>query len=265
MAARTPIRTILRAAPMAFAAASLLVPAVSAAQSDIRYGDAVDVGTGIARTYVAYDAGGNAVEVGIALSAEALTGLPAPVEDSPEMSSASWDLQFPDQAPIPYWFASVDWNPRGHIPPGIYDVTHFDFHFYLVEPEVRDAILPDDPDYAVKSSRAPDATLLPAGYITPPDGTVPRMGTHWIDPSSHEFHGQPFSHTFIYGSWDGRLIFFEPMATLALLEGEPDVSIDLVSPEKVEVAGWYPTRYAVRRDSGSGEIRIALGGLVERN
>lgn len=253
-----------RVAPIALVLAPLLVPSLSAAQSDVRYGDPVEVGNGNARTYVAYDANGHAVEVGIALSAEALTGLPALVEDPPEASIFAWDLPFPDQAPAPYRFANVDWNPLGHIPPGIYDVPHFDFHFYLISREERDSILPDDPDFAAKAARVPDSTLMPADYISPPDATVPRMGTHWIDPASHEFHGQPFTQTFIYGTWDGRVTFLEPMVSLAFLESEPDATTDVRSPERFEVAGRYPTKYVVHRERDSGEIRIGLTGLVER-
>lgn len=254
-----------RAACIALALAPLLVPSPSDAQSDVRYGDPVEVGDGTARTYVAYDTDGHAVEVGIALSAEALNGLPGPVESPLETSVTSWDLPFPDPAPAPYRFATVDWNPRGHIPPGIYDVPHFDVHFYLISREERDSILPDDPDYGAKSARVPDAALLPTGYIAPPDGTVPRMGTHWIDPTSHEFHGQPFDHTLIYGSWNGRVAFIEPMVSLAYLETGPDSQTELRGPERVEIPGVYPTRYLVRRDLDSGETRIGLGGLVQRN
>jgi hypothetical protein len=25
----------------------------------------------------------------------------------------------------------LNWNPHGHIPPGVYDLPHFDFHFYI--------------------------------------------------------------------------------------------------------------------------------------
>lgn len=258
---------VRRAAPIALVVAPLLfAPRVSTAQTtDVRYGEPVEVGDGVARTYVALDADGRAVEIGVALSAEALSGLPAPVEGPPQASTVAWDLPFPDDAPAPYRFAMLDWNPLGHVPPGIYDVPHFDFHFYVTPPEERDAILPEDPDYAAKAARAPDSTLMPAGYISPPDATVPRMGTHWIDPASHEFHGQPFTQTFIYGTWDGRVTFLEPMVSLAFLESEPDATTDVLSPEKFEIPGSYPTKYVVHRDRDSGEIRVGLAGLVERS
>ena len=265
--ASIPLPAALRiAAPLAVLAQLLSVARPAAAQTpDVRYGDPVEIGTGIARTYVALDSDGRATEIGIALSPEALASLPEPVEGPPENSVFSWDLPFPEGAPAPYRFAGLDWNPLGHVPPGIYDVPHFDFHFYLIPPAERDAIVPDDPEYVARSARPVDASLLPAGYVLPPDATVPRMGTHWVDPASHEFHGQPFTSTFIYGSWDGRLVFIEPMITLAMLQSPAGFSADLALPERVPVKGSYPAKYVVRRDEASGEIRVALADLTERD
>lgn len=39
------------------------------------------------------------------------------------------ELAFPDVAPAPFEHATLDWNPEGHPPPGIYTVPHFDVHF----------------------------------------------------------------------------------------------------------------------------------------
>ena len=32
---------------------------------------------------------------------------------------------------MPLKWALLNWNPHGHIPPGIYDRPHFDVHFYM--------------------------------------------------------------------------------------------------------------------------------------
>jgi len=44
------------------------------------------------------------------------------------------------------------------------------------------------------------------------------MGLHWLDIASPELNGAEFRYTLFYGSWDGRIIFDEPMITKALLE-----------------------------------------------
>jgi hypothetical protein len=39
----------------------------------------------------------------------------------------------------------------------VYDLPHFDFHFYTVPVEVRNSILPSDPQYATKAANYPTA------------------------------------------------------------------------------------------------------------
>jgi hypothetical protein len=42
-------------------------------------------------------------------------------------------LPLPDavarRADVPFKWVLLDWNPGGHVPPGVYDVAHFDVHF----------------------------------------------------------------------------------------------------------------------------------------
>ena len=41
-------------------------------------------------------------------------------------------LDLPAKNPTQYKFVQFDWNPAGHEPAGVYDLPHFDFHFYTV-------------------------------------------------------------------------------------------------------------------------------------
>ena len=47
---------------------------------------------------------------------------------------------------------------------------------------------------------------------------VPDMGNHLIDAKSPELvvQGREFTHTFIFGAYDGQITFYEPMITLRL-------------------------------------------------
>ncbi len=49
-------------------------------------------------------------------------------------------------------------------------------------------------------------------------GGVPQMGAHWVDVTSPELNGSTFAQTFIYGSYDGQVNFYEPMITLDFLK-----------------------------------------------
>lgn len=75
----------------------------------------------------------------------------------------------------------------------------------------------------------------------------PAMGNHLIDITSPEFSGEDFTHTFIYGSNEGELIFMEPMITNDyLLDVTSNECHDISMPKAFPEAGDYPTRYCMR-------------------
>ena len=257
-------------------------PAPSAEGLSARYGAPIALGNGQARTYVLTDReSGRPVEVGVALSAEALDSLPrlsaehAPGTHGP---SQAYLLELPAQNPTPYRFVEMDWNPMGH--GGPYTAPHFDFHFYRVPLAVRNEIVLEDPAFAEKAARLPAADEMPAGYVsthvllktTPAGMTVPLMGLHWLDIKSPELPpaNRPFTATFIVGSWNGQVIFDEPMVTrdfiLAQRTGPASAdSIPLPLAQRYVPAGYYPVSYAVRWDAAAREYRIALKGLTPRD
>ena len=167
-------------------------------------GDEQDFGDGFVAAFVEADEG-DPTAIGVMIDESVLNTLP---EHEHEV-----DLAFPTSiGHAPYDHVSFSWNPHGHEPSGVYDVPHFDLHFYLMTEAERDAINPADPEFGTKAAKMPEATYIPAGYIQTPGG-VPRMGAHWVDPTSPEFTPAGFSRTFIYGFWDGEMNFLEPMIT----------------------------------------------------
>jgi hypothetical protein len=163
--------------------------------------------------------------------------------------------------------AELGYNPNGHDPVQIYGAPHFDMHFYTVSPATQLAILPNDPQWAAKAANLPGTALVPAGYVPPPApipaSAIPQMGVHWTDVKSPEFNGQPFSSTFIYGSWDGQFIFFEPMISKAYLESHPNATRTIPQPAQFATAGRYPTTYSVNYDATAKEFKITLGGMTK--
>lgn len=235
----------------------------------IQFGAPVKLGNGTVRTYVV-TAAGAPIELGVAISESAMNGLPdhhTPGGIEIEPGHFTWEnvLPLPAVNPTPVQHVVVNWNPGGHEPPGIYDRAHFDFHFYYITPTERMAIDPKDPAYKAKAERLPAPELIPAGYVLPAPAAVPMMGVHWIDPKSPEFNGQGFSRTFIYGSWDGRVIFAEPMITKAFLDAKPDVTFPLPHAPKYAERGYYPGGYTVRWDADAKEYRVALTKFEQKH
>ena len=111
--------------------------------------------------------------------------------------------------------------------------------------------------------RQPAAEFIPAGYV--PGMPSARMGMHWNDPAAPERNGQPFTHTFIYGSYDGAFIFGEPMVALSYLGTKPAAVVTPIKlPSQYAARGYQPVSYSVGYDTSAQEYRVALSGLVAR-
>ena len=234
-----------------------------------QYGPPVTLGEGKVRAYVVLDAKSEQrpLELGVAIDARAMEGsLP-----SPDMLMIPMSL--PAQAPLPYRFVLFDWNPLGHPPAGVSDVPHFDFHFYVVPEADVEAITRDDPEFAAKANNLPTGAFLPPLYaVSKPPGTTPAvvalpgMGVHWQDLLSPEYQRilgrpdayQPFSKTYVYVSWDGRITAFEPMVTREYLLRRINETVPVRQPAKYAEAGWYPGAYRIEYDDHAAEYRVAL-------
>lgn len=55
------------------------------------------------------------------------------------------------------------------------------------------------------------------------------------------------------------------MASVAFLQTRPNVTVDLKVPSRYPRAGFYPTRWAIRFDTGRGEYRVELTDFVSRS
>jgi hypothetical protein len=245
------------------AAAGGFAPVARAAdgpKASVHAGQAVKVGHGTARVVVAATAKGVPTSVTVVLTADALDGLPAASKEHPE-----WEFVLPMPQTGPrtgYDHVALDWNPVGHPPPGIYTVPHFDFHFYTVSRAEQEGVSFSGTEGAA-AAKVADSALLPKGYVVPPDTAVAQMGMHGVDPAAPEFHGKPFTYTFIYGYYKGRLTFVEPMVALSYLRSKPDVIATVKTPSAYSYPGFYPTKYRVGYDPGRKLYFLSLMGLRE--
>lgn len=230
--------------------------------SAIFTGTAQPVGKGAVRSWVTFDQNGNPTAIGVTFDEAALEGLPA---DAPHgQLGTEYVLALPPEArATAFDHVLMNWNPYGHQPSTIYDVGHFDFHFYMISQQERTQITAKGDDLA-KTQRRPPAEFVPEGYVYAPNSEEPQMGAHWVDPVSHEFHGHAFTRSLLYGSYDGQIIFVEPMITRAYLLTKPDVTEPLKLPVRYVRSGYYPTRYSVKYDSAKKEYTVALEGMTLR-
>lgn len=227
---------------------------VSPSKSGTFYGPVTTLSSGTARSYVTLNESGVPTDVGVSLTEAALLGLPT--------VTTEYVLALPAAASAtPYKHVGVNWQPMGH--PPVFMLPHFDVHFYMISEQERNAMTDANPQYAASVAKTPTAEFIPTSLIR--GATDPRMGTHWPDPTGPEFNGQPFTHTFIYGSYDGTFIFNEPMVTKTFLETKTTPSqLPIRLPAKYASPGYYPTTYSAGYDAATKEYRISLSGLVLR-
>jgi hypothetical protein len=246
----------------------------TSAKSRVVFGAAQQLGTGSARVFVTLGADKRPTSLGVSISESAMTGLPM-TPKAPSPAAAMLMLALPAEAKVTgFDHVMLDWNPSGHEPEHVYTLPHFDFHFYSLSEAEQMSIMPTAPDFEQRASRVPDAQYAPAGYVAAhllmkspaPAATIPMMGLHWIDGAAAELHGTAFTTTFIWGSYDGRFIFIEPMITKAHIESTKSVPGNSIvtavkAPAKYDRPGYYPDRYSVRWDSSAKEYQISLDGL----
>ena len=219
-------------------------------------GEVKKLGDGSVCSWVRFDQKNEPAAIGVTLTESALSGLPTTGDRGLACCQNETVLHLPASvAGAPFTHIAVNWNPNGHIPEGIYDKPHFDFHFYMMDESLRQNIAVDDADLA----KNPPAACVPAGHVPAPG--IMKMGVHWIDPTSPKFNGKPFTKTFIYGACAGKVSFIEPMITKAYLESKPD-SIDPIKQPKAYAAGYFPSQYTIKYDRATHEYTIALEGLA---
>jgi hypothetical protein len=277
---------------LAVAALALPVyPGAGQADTGIHYGEPVEIGNGMMRTYLAFDAAGLPVELGILMSRDSFDGLPAERSttgrcfdmngngriDHPGECEGDYEfaLALPavaaDRSDIPFRWVGAHWQVEGHPPPGVYDLPHFDLHFYNASEASVRAIGLGPCGFFMDCAHFERATQpVPEKYLdhrhVSVGAAVAAMGDHLIDSTAPEFAKPPrkFTHTFIFGAYDGRITFYEPMITHEFLMTRPNICVPIKQPSAWQIAGYYPTRYCIRYHERASKYTVSLEGLEYR-
>ena len=266
------------------------------AQPERLLGERGEMGSGRSQTYVELDRDGAPSQIGVTFTSGLLEDLPTHMNaDDPRRcfdtdgdgSIAAHDecvgdyeiaLDLPDevhtQLDVPFQWVSVNWNPLGHLPPAnpAWGVPHFDFHFYTAEEATVTAIRPgscghlmDCEDYARAQIPVPPEFVPPNHQFS---AAVPAMGQHMLDTAAPELATPPeapFTHSFLFGAYDGHVIFYEPMIEYEFLRRSSDACRDIPLPQAWELSGYYPTRACIRTSpADAAEHSVSLEDFVYR-
>jgi hypothetical protein len=270
---------------------AVLCGSPDAAPAETLFGEPARLGDATARSYAVVGADGRLTAVGVSFKADALEGLP----EEPNMTSRCFDLDkngrindhgecegdyelrlalpagVDGKADVPFRWIGVNWNPHGH-PPLPWSVPHFDFHFYTVGQAAVDAIRVGPCDFFIDCGdreialKPVDPELVHPNHINV-GATVSKMGNHLIDsktPELGENDPPPFTHTWIFGAYDGKITFYEPMITLAYLQELPNGCTPIKQPKAWEQGGYYPTLYCTRYSKDHANYTVSLEGMTLR-
>ena len=271
------------------AAADSISTAGAASSTKVFVTKAQPLGKGKAWVYVALDGNDAPLALGISMEKSALEGLP----DQPNTRSRCFDksgdgkldasecigdyelvFRVPTGAPgrLLFKWVGLNWNPHGHPHPAPkpYAEPHFDFHFYMADRAAVSKLRPGpcgeliDCDDFKRATKPVSSRYIHADHINV-GAAVPDMGNHLIDTKSPELApGGKFTHTFIYGAYDGRITFYEPMVTHAYLASAPAMCAPIKQPRAWAADGAYPTKYCVRYSPRSARYTVSLEGFVWR-
>jgi hypothetical protein len=257
------------------------------------YGEARGLGEGFAQVYAELDGEGAPRVIGVSFDQGMLEGLPTMPNawsrcfdknengriDGHGECNGDYELRFAlpqelaQREVTPFSWVSVNFNPMGHPPPAppVWAVPHVDFHFYTMPEEAVAQIRPGPCSELIDCDDFERAQIpVPARYVHADHidvgAAVPDMGNHLIDSKSPELvaGGPEFTHTFIFGAYDGKVTFYEPMITLAYLQSRPDLCVPIKQPQAWETEGYYPTTYCIRHLADDERYTVSLEDFVHR-
>lgn len=262
-----------------------------------RMGPVHEMGNGQVSSYIEYGPDGAPISVGVVIERAALGGLPNQVADprrcadlngngqldqaSECLAIAEMFLALPDpmgnEGAVPIQWVGLNWLPSGLSPsatgaawPQAWAQPHLGIHFYLQDFDSVQSIGPGqcgalaDCGLFARATAPISPELLPSGYVDV-GGVISQMGNHLINAAAPEIAqggGQRLTHSFVYGSFDGALTFFEPMVTPDYLATESGACFPISQPMAFAVQGYYPTAYCVRQRPEMNAVSVSLEGLI---
>jgi uncharacterized protein len=242
------------------------IAVASSRQSDFIntfYGPEIHLGDGKVRSFIRITHDDVPQEIGIEITEGLFQNLPI------EYADMHVPLHHKATEVTPYDHVEMDWMPNGH-PPAYFQRPHFDIHFYMLPEEEQMAIpAPNATNTSLASTAAfgrPSQGVLPADY-TVPSASITMMGRHWLDKFADVLppSNQTFTHQFIYGTFDNKVVFLEPMVTRAFLLSGTEVHKAIKQPTIFDPTGtYYPTRYNIYTDETTGRIYVTLDEFVLR-
>jgi len=177
---------------------------------------------------------------------------------------------------------SIDFNPCGHPPLGVFTAPHYDFHIYRVSPEFRTCMtcttVPGAPVcdsgagaqetsngrafFNVNTIITGGVANMPSGFVVPPTDAVLWMGSHgWDVANQPDPATDPWTEPiWLMGSYDGDIAFYEPMVPLSYVTGSTTNFYEETIAYEGQTIPTLPNRWTLGYDAGTKWTTVTFEG-----
>lgn len=244
--------------------------------SKVVEGETHPLGNGTVTSFVVLDTNGKPQTLGLKFTKAALENLPKQCKTDNIPKTSFWEFCFgglndamitifktpPEAAATNVKTLELSWIPHGHAPEKVWDVPQFDIHFNF-----------ETPTGGTDMSKLyvnPKKGDLPEGYMILPKSGFPwdtpaqKFHSHSADPQiSPEFKGGKLATNFLYITYDGKVIGYEPYVAYDYLKDKNSIKeYPIKQPTTYPKDGYYPSSMKVGLDA-DGNYIIAIDGFKE--
>jgi hypothetical protein len=208
---------------------------------------------GDVETWAMLDGAGKVSELSFTLPMATVTGIPASTS-----VDVVWYIKLPDPVLQQTVFRSLDYSylPAGHVPAGVYDTQHWEWHLSALTKEERDAL-----DCSDKTMPPPEA--IPDNWIVFPE-CIQKIGFHGFDLAAPEYNREKFTKGNYLSYYHGIFSGVEPQITRELLNSRADVPFNpSPRPKKFGKSGLYPTKFKSKFDTNSATYIFTYYDFVQ--
>lgn len=156
--------------------------------------------------------------------------------------------QMHDQTPFKSF--SLMYLPMGHVPAGVYDVPHWEWHLHTITEAEVDGI-------NCANNAVPPKEQLPANSVCLPT-CLEKLGMHGFNLNVPEFNGERFDHGVYAAYYDAKFIAVEPKILSSTLLTQPTFTMNSWDPTPLGPAGKYPKSWNVSYNADEDAVVLTV-------
>lgn len=223
-------------------------------------GPKVAVGNGYVFSWMRVIDNNTPWEIGIDITSAVLEDLP---KDSGLIEPAIIPLPEIAEKLTPFNHISITWNPENFSDIPDFKQAHFNFYFYTIPINDRMSIPPWSEETNPPFSTYPPKNYLPKDYspLINGIGSYSEIGRHWLSSDSKSY--LPLADAFSFGTYEGKLIFLNPIVTFPVLKSGEEIKKPISQPLYYPGGKPFPREYKISINTNDNHT-VALRNFLYR-